>query len=171
MRIWCTYDIDKILQVRRGLFLVRFQNKDDRDQVIKKGIYHFDSKPFWVKAWNPNPNLCTEILTSLPIWIRLPDLDLKYWGITSLSKICSSLGIPLKMDKYTKERSMIRYARILIHMQLEGEFSDFVDFFNEHDILIRQQIQYEWLPIKCLCYGMYGHKEEVCKKKDGPRKE
>ena len=37
--------------------------------------------------------------------------------------------------------------------------------------MIRQQIQYEWLPVKCLCCGMDGHKEDVCKKKDGPRKE
>ena len=66
---------------------------------------------------------------------------------------------------------MIRYARVLIDMQLGGLFPDFVEFFNEHDILIRQQLQYEWLPIKCLGCGMYGHKEEVCKNKEGPRKE
>ena len=65
---------------------------------------------------------------------------------------------------------MIRYARVLIDMKLEGDFPDYIDFFNEQDILIRQKIQYEWLPVKCLCCGMYGHKEEVCKKKDGPKK-
>jgi len=45
---------------------------------------------------------------------------------------------------------MIRCARVLVDMQLEGSFPDFIQFFNEQDILIRQQIHYEWIPIKCL---------------------
>ena len=66
-RIWGSYEINKILQVRRGIFLVRFQNSKDKDRVIKKGIYHFDSNLFLVKGWNPNVDLCTETLKSLPI--------------------------------------------------------------------------------------------------------
>jgi len=124
-----------------------------------------------VKGWNPNMDLCTKSLESLPIWIRLPDLDLKYWGMNSLSKICSTLGIPLKTDQFTKNKTMIKYARVLVDMKLEGSFSEFIEFFNEFDILIRQHIHYEWLPVKCLHCGMYGHKDDVCKKKSMPRKE
>ncbi|KAJ8423650.1 hypothetical protein Cgig2_010637 [Carnegiea gigantea] len=36
---------------------------------------------------------------------------------------------------------------------------------------LRQQIHYEWIPVKCLFCGMHGHREDVCKKKDRPRKE
>ncbi|KAJ8425740.1 hypothetical protein Cgig2_000800 [Carnegiea gigantea] len=171
LRIWGSYEIDKILQVRRGIFLVRFQNPEDRDKVLKKGIYHFDSKPLMVKGWNPNMDLCTESSESLPIWIRLPELDLKYWGMNSLSKLCSTLGIPLKTDQFTKNKTMIRYARELVEIKLEGSFPEFIEFFNEFDVLIRQPIHYEWLSVKCLYCGMYGHKEDVCKKKSKPRKE
>jgi len=108
------YEIDRILQVRRGVFLVRFLNPEDRDKVLKNGIYHLDSKPFLEKGWNPNMDLCTKSLESLSIWIRLPDLDLKYCGMSSLSKICSMLGIPLKTDQFTKNKTMIRYARVLV---------------------------------------------------------
>ena len=124
-----------------------------------------------MKAWDPNMDLGTETLKSLPIWIRLPDLDLKYWGLNSLSKICSAFSIPLKTYKYIKGKTMIRYARVLVDMQLEGSFPDFIEFFNEQNVLVRQQIQYEWVLVKCLFCGMYGHKEDVCKRKDGARKE
>jgi len=48
--------------------------------VEKKGMYYFDSKTFLVKGWNPKMELHTESIKSLPLWIQLPDLDIKYWG-------------------------------------------------------------------------------------------
>ena len=150
---------------------MRFHNLQDQIQVVKQGLYHFDSKPFIVKAWNPNMDLCTEKIESLPIWIQLPDLDLKCWGTTSLSKICSSLGIPLKTDRYTKDRTMIRYARVLVDMKLDGPFPDCLDFFNENEVLVRQGVKYEWMPTKCQCCNMFGHNEEQCRKKPGIRQE
>ena len=56
-------------------------------------------------------------------------------------------------------------------MKLEGSFPEFIEFFNESDVLIRQHIHYEWLPVKCLHCGMHRHKEDACKKKSKPRKE
>lgn len=109
---------------RRGVFLVRFQNLQDKNQVLKRGVYHFDSRSFLVKGWNPNMDLCTEKIESLAIWIQLPDLDLKYWGPSSLSKICNTLGIPLKTDKFTKDKAMIRFARVMVDMKLEGLFQN-----------------------------------------------
>ena len=139
--------------------------------MVKRGTYHFDSKPFLVKAWNPNMDLYTEKIESLPIWVQLPDLELKYEGSTSLSKICSTLGIPLKTDRYTRDKSMIKYARVLVDMELEGSFPDTIEFFNEHEVLIRQEIKYAWMPTKCQCCGMFGHKEDQCRKKPGVRQE
>ncbi|KAJ8421923.1 hypothetical protein Cgig2_025978 [Carnegiea gigantea] len=153
-RIWAAYEPDKIIHVRKGVFLVRFLNIQDKQE-----------------GWNPDMDLHTEAIKSLPLWIRLPDLDLKYWGMESLSKIGSLIGIPLKTDCYTKERTMIKYARLMIEVPIEGPFPDFVEFFNDEDILIRQQVQFEWKPIKCTHCSMYGHTEEICKKKVGQRME
>ncbi|KAJ8421367.1 hypothetical protein Cgig2_025250 [Carnegiea gigantea] len=97
----------------------------------------------------------TEEIKSLPIWAHFPDLDVKLWGNESLSKIGSILGIPLKIDKHTRDKMMIRYARLLINISLEGTFLEYIEFFNEHGILMRQQVVYEWklvnaCIIKCL---------------------
>ncbi|KAJ8444542.1 hypothetical protein Cgig2_000821 [Carnegiea gigantea] len=139
----------------------------DKLQVEKWGFYFFDSKPMLVKGWNPNMDLQTETIRSLPLWIQLPSLDIKYWGIESLSKNGSLLGVPIKTDKITKEKQAIRYARLLVEMPIEGPFPDHVDFFNEEGVLIRQQVTYEWVPSKCTHCAMLGHTEEVCKKKKG----
>ncbi|KAJ8424344.1 hypothetical protein Cgig2_015610 [Carnegiea gigantea] len=150
--------INKILLLRNGVFLVRFENLQDKEQVVKKGVYFFDNKPFLS-------------IKSLPLWIRLPDLDIKNWGSESLSKICSVLGIPLKTDRYIKDRAMINYARVLVEFPLEGPFPEIVDFFNENNTLIRQSVAYEWLPSKCSHCHMFGHLEEVYRKKGVIQKE
>jgi len=88
----------------------------------------------------------TEEIKSLPLWVQFPDLDVKYWGADSLSKIGSLLGIPIKTDRCTKERSMIRYARVLNDVPLDSTFPEFIEFFNDNELLIRQQVVYEWKP-------------------------
>ena len=63
--IWATLDIDKIILVRKGVFLVRFRNIQDKQTVEKRGIYYFDSKPFLVKHKNSEMDMHTETLSSL----------------------------------------------------------------------------------------------------------
>jgi len=120
-----------------------------------------------VKGWNPNMDLQTDAIRSLPLWVRLPSLDIKYWGVECLSKLGSLLGIPIKTDKITKDKQAIHYARLLVEMPIEGPFPEHVDFFNEEGVLIRQQVSYEWVPTKCNHCAMLGHTEDVCKKKKG----
>ncbi|KAJ8419762.1 LOW QUALITY PROTEIN: hypothetical protein Cgig2_030064 [Carnegiea gigantea] len=88
----------------------------------------------------------TKTLVSLPIWVRFLELDIKHWGLDSLSKIGSVLGIPIKTDKYIRDKYFLRYARLLIEMQLQDNFQEFV---NEHNVVVRQKVEYEWKPTKC----------------------
>ena len=89
----------------------------------------------------------------------------------SLSKIGSILGHSLKTDKYTKEKAMLKYARLMVEMSLDGQFPEHVEFANEKGILIRQKVIYEWLPTKCDKCKMFGHMQEQCKKQEKKKKE
>jgi len=77
-RIWANYAIDKILYVRKGVFMVRFVHLNDKIVVENRGCYFFDNKPMLVKGWNPSMDLQTETIRSLPIWVQLHGLDIKY---------------------------------------------------------------------------------------------
>ena len=139
--------------------------------MVQKGVYFFDNKPFIVKPWNENMDLNTEELVSLPIWVRFPDHDVKYWGSDSLSKLGSMLGIPIKTDKFTRDKAFLRYARLLIEMKLQDNCPAYIDFVNENNVVVRQQVEYEWKPSKCTFCKMFGHTNEECRKKPLPRAE
>ncbi|KAJ8426355.1 hypothetical protein Cgig2_021475 [Carnegiea gigantea] len=129
-RIWQAFAINKIYLVRKGVFLVRFKNISDQSTVVQRG--------------NEEMDINIETLVTLPVWVRFPKLDIKYWGVKSLSKIGSVLG---------------------------DNFPDFIDFVNEHNVVVRQKVKYEWKPTKCNYCKMFGHTGEECRKKPLPRAE
>ena len=66
--------------------------------------------------------------------MQLLHLGIKYWEAESLSKIGSIIGIPLKSDKYTMEKTMLHYALLLI--ELDVAFMKFIEFINDKDVLV-----------------------------------
>ena len=105
--------------------------------MIKKGVFFFDKKPFIVNPWTKLINIDTKSISSLPICIQLQEIDIKHWGIESLSEIGSLVGIPTKTDEQTREKSMLSYARLLVEMDLKGAFPDTVDFTKEKGLMIK----------------------------------
>ncbi|KAJ8435839.1 hypothetical protein Cgig2_003862 [Carnegiea gigantea] len=65
------------------------------------------------------------------IWKSL-DIDR---GIASLSKLGSTLGILIKTDKHTMEKTRLSYARLLIDILVDGFFHEFIDFINDQDVI------------------------------------
>ena len=87
-------------------------------------------------------------ISSLPICVQFLGLDREFWGLDSLSKIGSMLGVPLKTDKFTKDRTMLRYAGLLIDIELNEDFSEYIEFASEYNVLIRHPVIYEWKPFQ-----------------------
>ncbi|KAJ8422180.1 hypothetical protein Cgig2_015761 [Carnegiea gigantea] len=79
-RIWSDYAIDKVMQIKKGLYLMRFLETRNAEMVAHKGLYHFDHKPFIGKSWTPELDINTDRIATLPIWIQPLELDIKYWG-------------------------------------------------------------------------------------------
>jgi len=89
-----------------------------------------------VKPWSPKLDINTDAIATLPFWIQFPGLDIKYWGTQCLSKFGGMLGTPLKMDKCIKEKTVLKYARMLVKMHIDGPFLEYIEFANEKDIML-----------------------------------
>ncbi|KAH0650194.1 hypothetical protein KY284_030106 [Solanum tuberosum] len=81
-----------VAMLKNGVIIVRFDSVEGKEEVLKGGIYHFDNKPFIVKTWSMDMEFTKEELNSVPIWIKLPGLDFKYWSPIGLSKSGSFIG-------------------------------------------------------------------------------
>lgn len=95
--------IDKIAVIGKGLFLIRFTTVENCQKIINGDPQFFDSKPLIVKLWNLDMEILKEDIKTVPIWIRLSNLDIKYWGERTTFKISGLIGTPIKMDQATKK--------------------------------------------------------------------
>uniref|UniRef100_A0A803NL76 Reverse transcriptase zinc-binding domain-containing protein n=1 Tax=Cannabis sativa TaxID=3483 RepID=A0A803NL76_CANSA len=78
--------------------------------------------------------------------------------------IVSTIGKSIMADKVTRDRPMVKYARVLVEMDITDEPPQTIHFLNEHGQLIEQGVDYEWLPVKCKFYNGYGHIMADCRK-------
>ncbi|XP_062102985.1 uncharacterized protein LOC133813976 [Humulus lupulus] len=163
-RIWRTSGVDKIGLLKHGLFIVRFTSMESRDKVLAGGYPLFDKKPLMLKAWDPNVCIQKDDIRSIPIWIQVHNLDLKYWGARSLFKIVGQIGKPIREDSATKNRDRLQFARVMVEVSESQAFPSSISFVNEKSEMIRLDIFYEWKPTFCsICKGM-GHENTDCRK-------
>ena len=146
-----------------GLTIVKFNDEATRDFVLETGMVHFDKKLVIVRPWTQDLDTI-RLVRSVPLWIRLPNLGLQYWGQKCLSAMVSTIGKPIMVDKFTKERSMIRYERILDEMEVSDNPQSIIYFVNERGQVQEQIVEYDWLPIKCNNCKGYDHSMVDCKK-------
>lgn len=110
-----------------------------------------------------------EELSTVPIWVKLPGLEFKYWSPKGLSKIGSLIGRQLMVDSHTEKKVGLSFARLLIEVKMDSILLDKVFFKNKRGLIMEQKVQYDWMPILCKCYKKYGHEEQVCRaKKQSP---
>ncbi|KAL2894159.1 hypothetical protein RDABS01_010068 [Bienertia sinuspersici] len=168
-RIWKKFDVDKVVTIKKGMFLIWFGSIEERDHVLSMECPFFDSKPMIIKPWTEDMDLTKEDVKTVPIWIQL-SVDFRYWGMNCLEKILKPVGKLLNVDNTTAKRKRLSYARCRVEVSLDQEFPNMVTFNNVKYELTRRYIKYEWKPTVCKLCKKLGHLEEECyHKKSDPK--
>ena len=108
-----------------------------------------------MKPWHED--FQKDKIEQVPVWVQLPDLELKYWSAIALSTLTSLLGTPIMADKNTQEKNKVHYARVLIEVKIQEQVPKQIYLENENGILMQQEVVFEWEPVKCgKCKG-FGH--------------
>ncbi|XP_015168706.1 uncharacterized protein [Solanum tuberosum] len=139
-----------------GYFVVRFASEEERDMVMCSGTHHLLRRPIIMKPWVLEFNFKEEILTTIPLWVKIPNLPLNYWNSVVLSKIGSSVGKPLYADECTTQTSRISFARILMEVDVTRPLTKVIKIQDPKGKIVEQKVWYEWKPIfcqKCLQVG------------------
>lgn len=126
-----------------GYCAIRFANKEDRDKILCLRPYHIMRRPVIIKPWTSDFNFKEEILTTIPLWVKLPNLPLNCWNTVVLSKIGSKLGQPLYVDECTTQASRITFARIMVEMDVTKELPKEVKIQDARRKIFEQRVVYE----------------------------
>ncbi|KAL2933933.1 Sensory neuron membrane protein 1 [Bienertia sinuspersici] len=133
-RIWLKYGVDKIIELQKGLYLVRLTKIENRDKTLNMEGPFFHSKPMVIKAWKEEMDLTKEVVKTIAIWVKIA-MAFKYWGLRALEKIIRHVDKLIRADETTAEREKLNYARDLIEVQIEQAFPDKIEFYNQRHTL------------------------------------
>lgn len=89
----------KVYYHNEGFFLVKFGSIEDKDEVLFSGPHTMNNRPFIFKIWEADFDFHKEVLQTIPLWIKMPNLPLNCWSMDSLSRIGSVMGRPVYADK------------------------------------------------------------------------
>ncbi|KAL2901277.1 Ribosomal RNA small subunit methyltransferase C, partial [Bienertia sinuspersici] len=133
-KIWKQYGVDKVINLPKGMYLIRLNTMKNRDKILQHEKPFFDSKPMIVKPWSEDMDFMQDEIKTIPIWMQV-SVGFKYWGIRSLEKILKPVGGLLRLDAITTRRERLQYARCMVEVKLHQDFPDHVEFKDEKAIV------------------------------------
>lgn len=166
---WNTVAKPKVFMHDEGYFIISFANSDDLHEIFYSGPHMFFGKPAIVKIWSPSFNLHDEVLRSVPIWVKLPNLPLNCWSMDSLSRITSVLGVPVCADECTTRQLRISFARVLVDIDVTKPLPKAIWIQDPNGNQVEQTVRYEWTPPFCKTCNKVGHDCLSKKKPEQPR--
>ncbi|CAO2827239.1 unnamed protein product [Amaranthus hypochondriacus] len=159
---WTCINMPVIHAHEDGYFIVKFANEKECEEILNGGPYFLNRAPMVVKRWSKTFDFQEEILRVIPVWIRLPSLPLHCWGVETLSRIVSAVGVPIIADDCTAKQLKVSYARVLVEVDITQEFIKEIKVRDDSGREFLQKAIPEWRPFYCQKCHKIGHecKEE-----------
>ncbi|GLJ40785.1 hypothetical protein SUGI_0843490 [Cryptomeria japonica] len=89
------------------------EDKWERDRILNQENWFADKDAVYLQPWTPNFDPIPLVVYSCPIWIRLYNLPIEYWGEVFLEKIGIMLGTVLEIDA-DDEDDLCKYVKLRI---------------------------------------------------------
>lgn len=107
-----------------------------------------NNRPIIVKMLSTDFDFNKEVLQTIPIWVKYPNLPLNCWEMELLSRISSALRVPLYADECITRVKRISYAQVLVEMDVARKLPQKIKMEdpNGRDF---KRVKYEWVSEYC----------------------
>ncbi|KAG5236501.1 DUF4283 domain-containing protein [Salix suchowensis] len=147
-----------------GWLIYKFQNEEDKFSMLCGGPYLVYGRPLILRSMSEYFDFSSSEMTQVPVWIKFPNLPLKYWTPRCLSKLASVLGKPIQCDKLTATKERVSYARVLVEVDLLAELRSSINVTLPNGNPLIQRVIYETLPKFGKHCKVLGHSTGACSK-------
>ncbi|XP_074315533.1 uncharacterized protein LOC141651732 [Silene latifolia] len=161
-RLWAKFPIDRVSFFPNVVFLVRFKTIAARDLVLQQGHFLFNNKPLIVRPWSEDVLLEKSEVKDVPVWVRLHNLPLKFWG-KCLPKIAGLLGAFVRCDAATTDKTRLGFDRVMVDVKFGAPIPESIKFLDEDGCLLKIKVEFEWKPLLCVKCNGIGHESKKCK--------
>nr|POE93838.1 hypothetical protein CFP56_16152 [Quercus suber] len=100
-------------------FLIKFELREDVDYILKGRPWFISQHFLAIRQWEPEFQASTTTLSSVVVWIRLPELPIEFYEHNALLKIGRVIGPVLRIDANTVNGVQRRFARLCVQVNLD----------------------------------------------------
>ncbi|GJU70778.1 zinc finger, CCHC-type containing protein [Tanacetum coccineum] len=171
---WSKFGFEKVMKNDDGIFLFKFADSMGMDQVMDRGPWLIHNTPLILNKWTPSLPLKKDVVTKVPIWVKLHKVPLVAYSEDGLSLIATQIRKPVMLDAYTSFMcgdawGRINFARDLIEVSLDSDLKKEVTMTvsNEDETSYTREVismEYEWKPPRCADCKIFGHSSDRCPK-------
>lgn len=156
-RDWARKGTVKIIDMLRGYYAVKFSEDEDYKHALLQGPWMITYHYLLVQRWRTNFLKRAKKELKIAVWVRIPELPLELYNDMFLTRVGSTLGHMLKVDRLTSIHSRGQFARICVEVDLAKPLIP--------QVMVRGEIlnlEYEGLHSVCFNCGVYGHRLYSC---------
>ena len=96
------------------IFLMEFENGDEAERVLKKGVQWFQNRVLRLERWNTEAGSLQLGNPAKEVWVRVVGLPLHFWNGEVFRKIGNYCGGFVGVDNDMRSFSQLQWARILV---------------------------------------------------------
>ena len=145
------------IDLGHDFFLIKFDCQNDLENVLKGGPWFIGQQFLAIRQWEPGFKASSASLSSVAVWIRLPELPIEYYEPSALLKIGQAIGPILRIDAHMASNVRGRFARICVQVNLDKPLIYSIQIGK-----MVQKVQYEGLNSLCFDCGRMGHRKKSC---------
>ncbi|KAL8498925.1 hypothetical protein ACS0TY_022040 [Phlomoides rotata] len=150
-----------MIPIGEGYYSIQFSCVEDRERVFSRRTWQLKLGLLRLQRWVPDFNPYRVTTSVVQVWIHISELPLEYWNKYIISALASAVGTVIKIDDRTLNKSMGRFARVLVELDLKQERKEYLMFERAgHCSFVG--VQYERLPEFCKFCNVIGHTTGHC---------
>ena len=86
------------MNLGKDFFLIRFSSSEDYDKVLRGGPWFVGEHFLAIRHWEPYFKASEAKLSSVVVWVKLPELPIEFYDGEVLNKIGEAIGLELCID-------------------------------------------------------------------------
>ena len=104
------------MDLGHDFFLIKFSVKEDHSKVLRGGPWFVGGHYLSIHCWEPNFRSSLANMSSMAVWIRLPELPIEYYEPSVLRDIRKATGPILRIDTHMAAESRGWFAKLCLDL-------------------------------------------------------
>ncbi|KAG7569954.1 hypothetical protein ISN45_Aa04g026070 [Arabidopsis thaliana x Arabidopsis arenosa] len=143
-------------------YLFHIPDESTRSWVLQRGLWHVDECLMFVASWSPAASFELPEISTVPVWVTLKNIPSQLYSIEGIKWIASGVGEPMLTNKPRLDPTLMGDAKIMVEVELDKPFAQKVAATDMKGLVSMVDVEYSWIPSKCLGCGHLGHKKSRC---------